>query len=556
MIDVNVISALLTLMAGIGVFLAACTMLSTNLETLGSSQLRDLFAVASKSKMLGVGIGALGTAAIQSSGAVTVIIIGFVNAGIMSLAQAATVIYGANIGTTITGQIVAWGVSGEGAISISLIFASLAGIGAFIMPIAKKERGKIIGGILCGFGMLFVGLSMMSGAMEGFASSDGVTAFLASITSPLLLVLIGTVLTAIVQSSSAMTSVCITMVLAGLIGLDQGIFLTMGSNIGSCVVSIIAGLTGTANAKRASLIHLLFNVTGVLLFMLIGEFLLIGTAGAVTLGTIFGDVFSHLPIQIQLAMFHTVFNVVTVLLVLPFTDALVALVCRIIPDDPKPKEHVSMVAYIDDALLPSPPIAVQQVKNEILRMAGLTMRNVESCSKMIKTDDLSDKEQFNEVEKDINFLNRELERYIARLFSEYVSEEDGEYLSRALLSISDLERVGDYAEEIASCAEGIGAIDASFSPAAAEEVRELTALIDKISAEAVRAYATGDREEFERASATYDAISEAVSKAASNHTKRISKGICSPGPGALYLTLLSDFDHIGVHYYRLALLSV
>ena len=252
MSNVAMITAVLTLLAGIGVFLTACSMLSSNLETLGSSKLRDLFASASKSKLLGVGIGALGTAAIQSSGAVTVIVIGFVNAGIMSLTQAATVIYGANIGTTITGQIVAWGISGGDSLSTTVIFSGLTGIGAFIVSFAKKDKTKVIGGILCGFGMLFVGLSMMSGAMESFAELDSVRNFLASINNVFVLMIIGAVFTAIIQSSSVMTSVCITMVVAGLISLNQGIYLTMGSNIGSCVVSIIAGMTGTSNAKRAS----------------------------------------------------------------------------------------------------------------------------------------------------------------------------------------------------------------------------------------------------------------------------------------------------------------
>ena len=330
MSNVAMITAVLTLLAGIGVFLTACSMLSSNLETLGSSKLRDLFASASKSKLLGVGIGALGTAAIQSSGAVTVIVIGFVNAGIMSLTQAATVIYGANIGTTITGQIVAWGISGGDSLSTTVIFSGLTGIGAFIVSFAKKDKTKVIGGILCGFGMLFVGLSMMSGAMESFAELDSVRNFLASINNVFVLMIIGAVFTAIIQSSSVMTSVCITMVVAGLISLNQGIYLTMGSNIGSCVVSIIAGMTGTSNAKRASYIHLLFNCAGVVIFMLIGYALTAFTGGAVTFGTIFEGLFPGMP-QVQLAMFHTVFNVVAVILMLPLTDALVALVCRMVP---------------------------------------------------------------------------------------------------------------------------------------------------------------------------------------------------------------------------------
>ena len=213
----EIITALLTLLAGIGVFLIACHMMSSNLEAAGSDKLRALFGKASGSRLLGVGIGAVGTAAIQSSGAVTVMIIGFVNAGIMSLTQAATIIYGANIGTTITGQIVALSGVGGNMVSTTVIFSAFAGVGAFLSTFAKSDRMKTLGGILSGFGMLFVGLSMMSGSMKSFAELEAVKAFLAGISNPLLLVLVGAVLTAIIQSSSVMTSVAIVMVVAGLI---------------------------------------------------------------------------------------------------------------------------------------------------------------------------------------------------------------------------------------------------------------------------------------------------------------------------------------------------
>ena len=229
-----VLSAIFTLLAGIGIFLIACQMMSTNLESASSDKLKKLFAKASKSKLLGVGIGTFGTAAIQSSGATTVMTIGFVNAGIISLSQAATIIYGANIGTTITAQIVALGMfGGSNSLSTTIVFSAFAGVGAFMALFSNKSTGQTWGGILSGFGMLFVGLSLMSSSMSDFASLDGVKTFLAAISNPILLVLIGAIFTAIIQSSSVMTSIALTMVVTGLINLEQGIFLTMGSNIGS-----------------------------------------------------------------------------------------------------------------------------------------------------------------------------------------------------------------------------------------------------------------------------------------------------------------------------------
>lgn len=215
--------SILTLVAGVGVFLIACGMMSSNLESLGSKRLKSLFAKTTGKKLVGVGVGAAATAAIQSSSATTVMVIGFVNAGIMTLTQAATVIFGANIGTTITGQLVALGMFGNSAISSSVVFAALAGIGAFMLAFAKRDRVRKVGGILAGFGMIFVGLSLMSGAMESFAANDGVRDFLATFKNPFLLVLIGALLTAVVQSSSVMTSMAITMTVTGLISLNQGV---------------------------------------------------------------------------------------------------------------------------------------------------------------------------------------------------------------------------------------------------------------------------------------------------------------------------------------------
>lgn len=548
--SVQIITAILTLFAGIGVFLTACSMLSSNLETLGSSKLRDLFATASKSKLLGVGIGALGTAAIQSSGAVTVIVIGFVNAGIMTLAQAATVIYGANIGTTITGQIVAWGISGEGGLSTTVLFSGLAGVGAFIVSFAKKDRIKTIGGILCGFGMLFVGLSMMSGAMESFAELDSVRNFLASINSVILLVIIGAILTAIIQSSSVMTSVAITMVVAGLITLDQGIYLTMGSNIGSCVVSVIAGLTGSANAKRASYIHLIFNVAGVVVFLLLGQALRMFTGGSVSFGTIFDGLFPGMP-QVQLAMFHTVFNVVAVILVLPLTSLLVALVTKMVADDAE-SESKLITFYLDENFLTSPPIAVQQIKSEIMGMAGVAMRNFESAIQMVCSSDYADRASFDENEEELNYLNREIAAYAAKLFRGQLSESDSEYLSSALKSISDLERVGDYAKHIVEFGEELAEQGDRFSDSALGEIRELGDKVEDLFGQVMRAYENEDELEVINAGVTNMAMAEQIGEMSANHAQRISEGKCSPGAGANYLGLVNDVERVGAHFYNVA----
>jgi len=554
MTQVQIATAILGLLAGIGIFLVACSMLSRNLETLGSSKLRHLFASASKSKLLGVGIGALGTAAIQSSGAVTVIVIGFVNAGIMSLAQAATVIYGANIGTTITGQIVAWGISGEAGVSSTVIFAGLTGIGAFITSFAEADKPKTVGGIITGFGMLFVGLGMMSGAMESFAELDSVREFLASIDNVLLLVLIGAVFTAIIQSSSVMTSVAITMVVAGLVSLDQGIYLTMGSNIGSCVVALIAGATGPVPSKRAALIHLIFNVSGVIVFLILGFILSTASGGSLAFGTIFNSLFPGMP-QIQLAMFHTVFNVIAVIMMLPLTNLLISIVCGIVPDEPEVPEEEQGVQlhtyFISDALIASPPIAVQQVKSEIINMAKIAMRNASIALNCARTLDFSEQEEFDQNEAELNFLNHEMARYIARLFGEQLSEYDRDYLSHALHSISDLERVGDYATNIVEYAQQIASKEYSFSSEAQAEIGMLEEFLQKLYMHVMHAYVMKDQESYDNAKAAEAAIDLITEQMGQNHVARIASGICSPEVGAQYIGLISDAERMGDHFYNL-----
>ncbi|MBQ7978405.1 MAG: Na/Pi cotransporter family protein [Candidatus Methanomethylophilaceae archaeon] len=390
--DLMIATAVLTLLAGIGVFLTACIMLSSNLESLSSTKLKKMFSKASNSKLYGVGIGAVGTAAIQSSGAMTVMVIGFVNAGIMTLPLAATIIYGANIGTTITAQLAAIGMFSDDSISLALIFSALAGVGAFVMSFAKKERTKVWGGVIAGFGLLFVGLTMMASSMSEFAELPEVVEFLSSIDNILLLLLIGVILTALVQSSSVVTTLAITMVVSGLIDLEQGIYLTLGSNIGSCVVAIIAGFSSGLNAKRTAVIHLLFNVFGVLIFVVAGFVLgAFGTGYA----TMFETVFPEAP-QTQLAMFHTFFNVITVIIMLPLTNSLIKLVMRIVPekDEGDEGEFTPKLYYINSYMLKTPPLAVQQVMNEVVNMSHIAIENYRTACHMIRTMDFDGMEKF------------------------------------------------------------------------------------------------------------------------------------------------------------------
>lgn len=547
-----VATAILTLIAGIGVFLIACKMMSSNLESLSSNKLKSLFAKTSKSKLIGVGIGTVATAAIQSSGATTVMVIGFVNAGIMSLMQAATIIFGANIGTTITGQIVALGMFGANAISTTIVFSAFAGIGAFIMMFAKKDVVQKVGGILAGFGMLFVGLNMMSGSMEEFASLDSVKHFLASISNPVLLVLIGAILTAVIQSSSVMTSLAITMVFTGLITLDQGIYLTLGSNIGSCVVAIIAGIGSGTNAKRTALIHLIFNIAGVVVFMLVGLILREASKGSITFGSLFAKMFPN-ALNTQMAMFHTIFNVITVILILPLTNLLVKLVTKIIPEKKKKEDKdAPHLYYIDEHLLTTPPIAVQQTKNEIVNMAEIAMRNFTLSCDIVCSMDFKNIEKFRNNENQLNFLNKELVRFIIKLSKLEMSDKDRMYLSSALHTITDLERVGDYAENIVEYAEKMSSADERFSDDAVEEIHEMQQLIDELYQKVMKAYVNGDMASLKEANAIEERIDEFTEQMQDGHIRRMDKGICTSDIGAQYMSLASNAERVADHFINVA----
>lgn len=544
---ISIITAILTLIAGIGVFLVACKMLSANLESASSQSLKRLFTRTGKSKWIGVGIGTLGTAAIQSSGAVTVMVIGFVNVGIMSLAQAATIIYGANIGTTVTGQIVALGMFGGNSISTTVIFSAFAGIGVFIAMSAKHENWKQTGGILTGFGLLFVGLHTMSTAMDDFASLDSVKMYLASIDNALLLVLIGTLLTAVIQSSSVLTSIAITMVFSGLISLNQGIYLTMGSNIGSCVVAIIAGLGSSDNAKRTALIHLIFNVMGVAMFLLIALMLNLFSNGTMSFGSIFETLFPNTP-QMQLAMFHTVFNVCTMLVALPLTDQLVKMACRFIPEKPDMvKDDTPRLYFLDETMLRTPAIAVRQMKAEIENMAAMAMENFSRSIHIVTTLDFESEKKFQQTEEELNFLNGELTRYVAMLSPEVLNESDNHYLSSSLKSVSDLERIGDYAENIVEYAGTLRDQQTSFSKSAIQEIKTMEKLILSLYKEVKDAYHDLNFTSLEKAYGIEEKIDKFTETMEAQHIKRLVTGECTPQVGAEYISLAQNSERVADH---------
>lgn len=544
-------SSVLSLVAGVGIFLMACQMMSSNLESASSAKLKFLFSKVSKSKLLGVGIGTAVTAVVQSSSASIVMVLGFVNAGVMSLLQATTIIFGANIGTTVTAQIVSLGLSGSGALSMTVVFSGFAGVGAVLNLFCKNDRWKKVGGILAGFGMLFVGLGLMSGSMGEFARMDAVKEFLAGIRNPLLLVAVGTVLTAVVQSCSVTTSVAVTMVAAGLVDLNQGIYLTIGANIGAVSPVVLASLASGKNAKRTALVHVLFNCVGAALF--VGAGLVLSAGADMSLGDLFAALVPGAA-KTRLAMFHTIFNVATTGLLLPVAGGLALMAQRAIPDSAAAEEDSSpKLHFLDANMLKTPPIAVQQTKREILNMGEIAMANLDIALDMVTTLDLSRKEEFARNEHELNFLNRTLVNFAVRLTElPGLSEKDRLYLATTIRGVSDLERVGDYAENITEYADMLVQSGASFSEEAQREIAGLRELVAELYGHVAAAYADEDRDELERVFAVEERIDDYTNQMEENHLKRLADGTCSPNAGAQYISLSSNVERIADHLTNVA----
>ncbi|MBQ6217879.1 MAG: Na/Pi cotransporter family protein [Erysipelotrichaceae bacterium] len=543
----QIITDLLRLLAGTGVFLMACEIMSKNLEAISSDKLKSLFSKVSGNKLVGVMIGALATVAIQSSGATTVMTIGFVNAGIITLSQAATIIFGGEIGTTITGQIVALGMFGSGNFDVNVLFSSLAGIGVFTNMFAKSEKKKLLGYVLAGLGMLFVGLNMMSTSMRGFAQTEGLKTFLAGIDSVILLIVIGAILTAIIQSSSAITSIAITMVVTGLIDLNQGIYLTLGANVGTCLTGLLAGMkTESLNARRASLIQLIFNIGGVVLVTVLDMIIKMASGNSLSFSIMFEHMFPGIP-HTQLAMFHTIFNIASVILVLPISDFLVGLTKKFIPDDGS-EISKQRFYFVDENMIATPAIAVQQVKKEIINMAMIAITNFDLAIEMILSGDLSKQELLQDNEAELNFLNHHLVEIVVKLTrKEAISKKDYYFLSSTYRVISDIERIGDYSINIMEYAQNLQESGESFSDEAKGEILQLQKLINDLYQITMQIYGSNKRKLMKNAYKLEDKIDEMTHAMAKNHVKRLNKGECTANLGAQYLKLSSDAERIGDH---------
>ncbi len=527
------LASILILLAGVGVFIAGMNMLGDGLEKSAGKGMKGLLGRISNNRLAGVGIGAGVTAIIQSSSATSVMVIGFVNAGIMTLTQATSIIMGANIGTTITGVIVSLK-----SLGISDWMSLLAFVGV-MMTFFKSEKIKQIGGILCGFGLIFVGLDLMGSAFDNNAEIVNFFSNLfTQISFPLLLILFGAVFTGIIQSSSAATGIFITMVGVGALTVDNALFLVLGSNIGTCVTAALASIGATENAKRTALIHLTFNVIGSIVFTI---FLWIFKDFAVS------ALQSMLPNnpQMQLAWFHVIFNVTTTLLLLPFIKQLVQLAKFVIPDKPKAEES-RQFKYVDDRLLKTPPIAMMQVKKEIEYMISLARENIENSFEAIFTGSDKNGKEIYEKESVIDFTNHGLSKYLIKL-SPLVSAGDEKVIGSYFHVLNDVERIGDHAENFHEIGVQMENESLRFSDVALSEIKTMKDKISHMFEIASEAFEGTDGSHLSQLTALENEVDEMKRSLSARHFERLAEGSCKVELSAYFFSTIAGLERVADH---------
>lgn len=541
----DIFYAFLSLLGGIGVFLYGMKLMGDSLEMVAGNEIKRMFAKISNKKLIGVGIGTVTTAVVQSSAAIIVMSMGFVNSGLMSLTQAITISYGANIGTCVTALIVAVGVGGFADVQLTVIFAALAGVGALMIMFTKKDKVKKIGGIITGLGMIFVGLSVMTSSMSIFSQSDKISAFLAKISNPALLLLFGILFTALIQSSSAVSGIVITMVASvpALLQFDQALYIILGSNIGTCITSLIAAIGTNTNAKRAAVINVFYKTVGVIIF------------GILSIWVPFGKMFSVFKAPaLQVAMFHLFFNVVATVIFFPFTNLMVKASEKIMPEKKKPvDENEPHLYFLEERLLRTPPVAVAQLKNEIENMAEIAKSNFDKCMDAVMVGKVSDViDEIAKNEKCLNFLNREITKYLVKLSQVDLSEDDKILISTSYHTVSDIERIGDYAENISEYAEKMEADKLTFSPKAISEIQTLKATITNLYDEVMKTYKEVTLDYIDKVNEYEESVDRQKEEMGEHHIERMNKGECTPEVGAIYLSLSSNAERVADHMTNIA----
>ncbi|HHT83209.1 MAG: Na/Pi cotransporter family protein [Christensenellales bacterium] len=533
----DLIANILIMLGGLAIFMYGLNAMSGHLEKQTGRRLRKVFSKSADNRILGVGIGAGVTAVIQSSSATTVMVIGLVNAGIMNLHQATAIIMGANIGTTITAVI----------ISLPIMeFVAASGLIGIILMFSKKRKARDMGKIIIYLSMIFTGLLVMSGAMGKFAQMQSVRHFFQLTANPFLLVLIGLIVTAIVQSSSATTGILIALSFSGLIDIEKAMFVILGINVGTCVTALLASIGANVNAKRAALIHLMFNLAGMIIYFVLLSFSVIRN-GVVNMLNAVASILSAKGAAAQIAAFHVLFNVSVTLILLPFIKQIVALSLLIMPKGKEKKSQYEL-KYINERILKSSPtFAVEQIKKELLRMAEMSKANLDIAVKAVCEINLKQLDEFTEREEYIDWLNREIPLNLTKISALPISFEDKLVVGSYYHVVSDIERIGDYAENIMEYAERLDVEGLKFSEEALSEIKTVINVMDKLYSLSIDGFSRLDLSLLEDVNKLEDEVDTLKQQLTDTHIKRLGKGVCSALSGAIFISLVSNLERISDH---------
>ena len=529
---------ILTRAGGLGLFLFGMELMSDSIEKVAGARLRRILEIFTTNRFMGMIVGIIFTGIIQSSSACTVMVVSFVNSGLMNLYQAAGVILGANIGTTITSQLVSF--------NLSKIAPLILLVGVVVMMFTKKEKVRKVAEVVVGFGILFVGLSTMSQAMANMKNEPQVVNLLMSLKNPFLATLMGFALTAIIQSSSVTVSIVLLLANQDLLPLPITLYIILGCNIGACATAMLASMTGKKDAKRAALIHLLFNIIGTVIIY-IALF-------------VAGDQIVELIKSISadngrfVANAHTLIKIAQVIMLFPFTGWLVKMTYLIVPgEDQKVGYRESyQLKYIGDKVVFNPATAVVEVVKELERMASLAEENLNRAMNALITLDEEDIEEVYEVEKNINFLNHAITDYLVKINQTTLPIEDLNSLGALFHVVNDIERIGDHAENVADAARQRKEEGVSISKEAQKELGDMLEMVNKIIRYAVEMFAKSDETHMQEIITLEDQVDEKERELQKKHVERLTKGECSPEAGMIFSDIVSGLERVADHATNIA----
>lgn len=533
------ITDVLSLFGGLALFLYGMQMMSNGLEAAAGNKMKSILEKLTSNRIKGVLVGAAITAVIQSSSATTVMVVGFVNSGLMTLKQAVWIIMGANIGTTITGQLIA--------LDIGAIAPLFAIIGVAVMMFVKNEKVHHISSIFAGLGILFMGMDMMGAAMEPLQESEAFINLMTKFSNPLIGILVGAVFTAIIQSSSASVGILQALAATGMVPLSSAVYVLFGQNIGTCITAVLASIGMKVNAKRTTIIHLMFNIIGTIIFTIV----CMTTPYVHLIESITpGD-----PVA-QIANAHTIFNIVTTLILLPFGTQMADIAVKILPDSKKEDDEDLRLKYIrpfeSSYAIGNSAVAVTQVREEVGRMQEMVMKNIgDAFDTLIKYDDKSHK-KVEEREEYIDYLNKGISEYVVSLMASEMSSDDSRKINGYYAIISNLERIGDHAVNIVEYADDMKKWDLKFSDNVLEELEDMKKQCIA-SLNNVKDVDSGNvTEVLTQAVALEQKTDNMRDKYFKKQMQRLKKGKCKPQSGIVFSEILTDFERIGDHVLNIA----